>query len=70
MQWKDLESEHNSSLFLKPSPNLKLLVNQFATTASENSNGPENISSSKYYDIGKMHNIKIPYKNKSLSCSI
>ena len=70
MQCKDLESEHNSSLFLKPSPNLKLLVNQFATTASENSNDPENISSSKYYDIGKMHNIKIPYKNKSLSCSI
>ena len=70
MQWKDLESEHNSSLFLKPSPNLKLLVNQFATTASENSNDPENISSSKYYDIDKMHNIKIPYKNKSLSCSI
>ena len=70
MQWKDLESEHNSSLFLNPSPNLKLLVNQFATTASENSNDPENISSSKYYDIDKMHNIKIPYKNKSLSCSI
>ena len=70
MQWKDLESEHNSSLFLKPSPNLKLLANQFATTASENSNDPENISSSKYYDIDKMHNIKIPYKNKSLSCSI
>ena len=70
MQWKDLESEHNSPLFLKPSPNLKLLVNQFATTASENSNDPENISSSKYYDIDKMHNIKIPYKNKSLSCSI
>ena len=70
MQCKDLESEHNSSLFLKPSPNLKLLVNQFATTASENSNDPENIPSSKYYDIGKMHNIKIPYKNKSLSCSI
>ena len=70
MQCKDLESEHNSSLFLKPSPNLKLLVNQFATTASENSNDPENISSSKYYDIDKMHNIKIPYKNKSLSCSI
>ena len=71
MQWKDLESEHNSSLFLKPSPNLKLLVNQFATTASENSNDPENISSSKYYDIDKMHNIKyltkinhypVPYK--------
>ena len=70
MQWKDLESEHNSSFFLKLSPNLKLLVNQFATNASENSNGPENISSSKYYDIDKMHNIKIPHKNKSLSCSI
>ena len=29
-------------------------------------NGPENISSFKYYDINEMHNIKIPQKNKSL----
>ena len=28
-QWKDLENDHNSSLSLKPSSNLELLVNQF-----------------------------------------
>ena len=33
----------------------------------ENSNDPEIISSSKYYDIEEMHNIEIPQKNKSLS---
>ena len=27
MQWKDLGSDHNSSLLLKPFPNLELLVN-------------------------------------------
>ena len=33
----------------------------------ENRNDPEKISSSKYYDIEKRHNIEIPHKNKSLS---
>ena len=33
----------------------------------ENSNDPEKISSSKYYDTEEMHNIEIPHKNKSLS---
>ena len=28
-QWKDVENDHNSSLSLKPSSNLELLVNQF-----------------------------------------
>ena len=28
-QWKDLENDHNSSLPLKPSSKLELLVNQF-----------------------------------------
>ena len=32
----------------------------------KNSNDPEKISSSKYYDIEEMHNIEIPHKNKSL----
>ena len=60
MQLKELENDCSSSLLLKPSPNLELLVNQF-------NNDPEQISSSKYYDINEMHNIKIPQKNKSLS---
>ena len=66
-QWKDLENGHNSSLSLKPSSNLELLVNQFNNVTPENSNDPEKISSSIYYDIEEMHNIEIPHKNKSLS---
>ena len=62
IQWKDLENDQ-----LKPSSNLELLVNQFSNTTPENSNDPEKISSSKYYDIEEMHNIEIPHNNKSLS---
>ena len=51
----------------KPTPNLELLVNQFNNAIPKNNNDPENISSSKYYDIDEMHNVKIPSKNKSLS---
>ena len=40
-----------SSLLLKPIPNLEVLVNQFNNATPENNNEPENISSSKYYDI-------------------
>ena len=39
-----------------------ILVNQFNSTTTENGNKRENISLSKYYN--KMHNIKIPHKNK------
>ena len=65
--WIDLENDHNSSLSLKPSSNLELLVNQFNNATPENSNGPEKVRSSKYYDIEEMHNTEIPRKNKSLS---
>ena len=64
---KDLENDHASSLSLKPSSNLKLLVNQFSNATPKNSNDPEKISSSKYYDIEEMHNIETPHNNKSLS---
>ena len=57
MQWKDLENDHNSSLSLKPSSNLELLVNLFHKTTPENSTDPEKISSSKYYDIKEYYNI-------------
>ena len=60
-------THHNSSLSLKPSSNLEFLVNQFNNATPENSNDPEKISSSKYYDIEEMHNIEIPQKNKSFS---
>ena len=39
----------------------------FNNATPENSNDPEKISSSKYYDIEEMRNIEIPHKNKSLS---
>ena len=67
IQWKDLENDHGSSLSLKPFSNLELLVNQFNIATSENSNDPEKIYLSKFYDIEEMHNIEIPHKNKSLS---
>ena len=67
MQLKELENDHNSSLLLKPSLNLELLINQFNNATPENNNDPKKISSSKYYDINEMHSIKIPQYNKSLS---
>ena len=66
-QWRDLEHNHDSTLSLKPSSNLELLVSQFSNATPENSNDPEKISSSKYYDIEEMHNIEIPPKNQSQS---
>ena len=65
--WIDLENDHNSSLSLKRSSNQELLVNQFNNAIPENSNDPEKVCSSKYYDIEEIHNIEIPHKNKSLS---
>ena len=63
-QWRDLENDYdNIKTFFKLEP----LVNQFNNATPENSNDSEKISSSKYYDIEKMHNIEIPHKNKSLS---
>ena len=67
MQLKELGNNHNSSLLQTPSPNLELLVNHFNNATQKNNNDPEKISSSKYYDIDEMHNIKIPRKNKSIS---
>ena len=57
-QWKDLENDLDSSLILKLSSNLELLVNQFNNVTTENGNGSEKIASSKYYDIDEMHKIK------------
>ena len=47
MQWKELKSAQNSSLLLKPTPNLELLVNQFNNAIPENNNDSENIYPSK-----------------------
>ena len=65
--WIDLENDHNSSVSLKPSLTLELLVNQFNNATPGNSNSPEKVCSSKYFDIEEIYTIKIPHKNKSLS---
>ena len=70
MQWKAQKTAEISSLLLKPTPNLELLVNQFNKVTPENNNDPENISSSKYYDIDEMHNVGIPNKINLCPCSI
>ena len=65
-QWKDLENDHDSSLLLKPSSNLELLVNHFNNATPEKGNDSEEIVSFKDYDTDEMHNIEIPHKNKPL----
>ena len=47
--WIDLENDHNSSLSLKPSTILELLVNQFNNATPEKSNDPDKVFSSKYF---------------------
>ena len=64
---KELGNDHNSSLLLKPSPNLEFLVNQFNNVTPENNNGPEKIFSSRFCDTDEIHNLKISQKNKSSS---
>ena len=59
-------NDHNSSLLLKPSTNLEILVNQFNNATPDNSNDPEKILTFKYYGIGKMHNIKISHKKLAI----
>ena len=66
-QWIDPQNDHNSSLSSKPSSNLELLVNQFNNVTPDNSNDPEKIYLSKFYDSDEMHNIEIPHRNKLLS---
>ena len=42
-QRKDLENDRNSTLSLKPSSNLELLVNLFNKATRENGNDPERL---------------------------
>ena len=57
----------NSSLLLKPLPNLALLFNQFNNAIPENRSDPENVIQSKYYDIDELQKLKTPNKENSLS---
>ena len=58
------QTKDQNSLFLKSTPTLKLLVNQFSNATSENSNESENILSSKY-DIYEIHSCKMKYVTKN-----
>ena len=59
---------NEGSLLLKPSENLKLLVNQFNNNASpEDNTDPENVVQSKYYDIDELQTMKMYNKDKSLA---
>ena len=46
--WKEQKTAEISSLLLKPTPNLELLVNHFNNETLENNHDHENIFSSKY----------------------
>ena len=64
----DKTKNNEASPLLKPSENLKLLVNQFNDDASPEANiDPENVVQSKYYDIDELQTMKIPKKDKSLA---
>ena len=64
----------NSSLVLKPPPDLALLFNQFNNAIPENRSDPENVVQSKYYDVDELQKLKIPHNSLSLfhinSCSL
>ena len=57
----------NSSLLLKPPPDLALFFNQFNNAIPENHSDPENVIQSKYYDIDELQKLKTPNKENSLS---
>ena len=57
----------NSSLLLKPPPDLNLLFDQFNNAIPKNHSDPENVIQSKYYDIDELQKSKISDKEISLS---
>ena len=60
-------SNKNSSVLLKPPPNLSLLFNQFNNSSPEQQIDPENVVNSRYFDIDLIQSLKFPQKEKSLS---
>ena len=57
---------NQSSLLLKPSKNLKLLVSRFNVSPVDDWKWPQNVVQSKYYDTHELKTVKIPNKDKSL----
>ena len=68
-QWIDLQNDHNSSLSLKPSSNLELLVNQFNNATPEN-NVPEKIFHPNIMTLRKWVTLKYPTKINCYLCFI
>ena len=60
-------SNKNSSVLLKPPPNLELLSNQFNNSCPEQQNDPENVVNSRYFDIDQIQSLKFSQKEKFLS---
>ena len=61
--------EKDSYLLLKPSEHLKYLVDQFNNMSSSddiNTDDPENVVASKYYDIDELQNLIIANQSKLL----
>ena len=67
IQWKDLENDPDSSLLLKPSSNLELLVNQFNNATQKIVMSLKKFLQLNIMLIEEIHNIEILHKNKSLS---
>ena len=59
-------SNKNSSVLLKPPPNLALLFNEFNNSSPEQQIHPENVVNSKYFYIDQIQSLKFPQKEKSL----
>ena len=51
-------SNKNSSVLLKPPPNLELLFNQFNNSSPEQQNDPQNVVNSRYFDIDQIQSLK------------
>ena len=69
-QYIDLENDHNSSLSLKPSSNLELLVNQFNNPTPENNNDPEKFVHPNIMTLRKWLTLKYPTKINRYPCFI
>ena len=60
-------SNKNSSVLLKPPPNLALLFSQFNNSSPKQKIDLENVVNSRYFDIDQIQSLKFPQKEKSLS---
>ena len=60
----DATNINSTSLVLKISANLSLLFNQFNNFSPEQTNEPENVVNSNYYDIDQFQTLKLHEKKQ------